>query len=68
VSRNKFTYIGGGVAIAVALMVVYIPGLNNVVLGGGPVPFVALLAPVGAGILLIIYEFVRRFLRRRGIS
>lgn len=64
--RNKFTYVGGGIAIIVSLMVVYIPGLNNVVLGGGPVPVLALLAPVAAGIILICYEFVRRFLRRKG--
>lgn len=64
--RNKFTYIGAGVAIAVCVIVVYVPGLNDVVLGGGPVPPLAFLAPVAAGIFLILYEFMRRFLRRRG--
>ena len=57
---------GASVAVAVAAVVVYVPGLNDVVLGGGPVPVLAILSPVGAGILLICYEFARRFLRRRG--
>jgi hypothetical protein len=65
--RNKFTYIGACVSIAVAAIVIYVPGLNDVILGGGPVPVVALLAPIAAGILLIIYEFIQRFLRRRGL-
>ena len=57
---------GASVAVTVAAIVVYVPGLNNVVLGGGPVPALAILSPIGAGILLICYEFARRFLRRRG--
>lgn len=64
--RNKYTYLGAGIAVGVAALVTYVPGLNDVVLGGGPVPLVAILAPVAAGIFLIGYEFGRRFLRRRG--
>lgn len=64
--RNKCTYIGIAVALAVAAVVIYVPGLNNVVLGGGPVPVLALLAPVAAGLLLLAYELLRIFLRRRG--
>lgn len=54
------------IALAVAAVVIYVPGLNNVVLGGGPVPALAFLAPIAAGTLLIAYEFLRIFLRRRG--
>jgi sodium/potassium-transporting ATPase subunit alpha len=66
--RNKFTYIGCGIAIAFLVIVVYVPGLNDVVLGGGPVPALALLVPIAAGIFLTLYEFARRFLRRKGTA
>lgn len=56
------------IALVVATVVIYVPGLNNVVLGGGPVPVLAYLAPIAAGTLLIAYEFLRIFLRRRGKS
>lgn len=52
--------------MGVASIVVYVPGLDNIVLEGGPVPFLALLAPVAAGVLLFLYECGRIFLRRRG--
>jgi sodium/potassium-transporting ATPase subunit alpha len=64
--QNRYTYIGGGIAIGVAAIVIYVPGLNDYVLGGGPVPVLALLVPIAAGIFLIFYEFGRRFLRRKG--
>lgn len=61
-------YMGVAAALIVASIVIYVPGLNNLVLGGGPVPPLALLAPLGAGILLVAYEFLRIFLRRRGTA
>lgn len=62
--KNKYSWLGAAIAISVATIVVYVPGLNNVVLQGGPAPFLALLAPLGAGLLLVIYETIRIFLRR----
>lgn len=53
-------------ALSVAAIIIYVPGLNNVVLGGGPVPILALLAPFGAGCGLVLYEFIRVYCRRRG--
>lgn len=64
--RNRKTYVGAGIAIVFAALVVYVPGLNKVVLGGGPVPLVVLVIPIIAGLFLILYEFVRRFLRKKG--
>ena len=64
--RNKYTYLGALLAIAVATIVIYVPGLNSTILGGGPVPVLALLAPLGAGFILIIYEFIRIYLRKKG--
>ena len=54
------------IAVGLASVIVYVPGLNDTILGGGPVPPLALLAPIAAGTALVAYEFARRFLRRRG--
>lgn len=64
--QNKYTYIGMAVSISVAAIVIYVPGINDTILKGGPVPVAAYGPPFVAGVLLYAYEFLRRFLRRRG--
>jgi phosphoribosylformylglycinamidine (FGAM) synthase-like enzyme len=65
-ARNYFTFVGMAIGGAIAVGVVYIPGLNNVVFEVGPAPPIVLLAAIAGGILLFIYEIIRRFLRRKG--
>jgi len=65
--RNPYTYAGIVLSAIIACIVVYVPWINDVLLAGGPVPFLALLCPIGAGILLIGYEFARRFLVKKGV-
>lgn len=46
-------------------IVIYVPAINTA-LGAYPFTPLAFLSPIAAGILLWIWEVVRRFLRRRG--
>ena len=54
----------GGV---IGVCVVYIPGLNDVVFGIAPAPAIALCGALAGGLLLLSYEAIRRFLRRKGM-
>jgi sodium/potassium-transporting ATPase subunit alpha len=64
--KNKATYAGIALSASVAAIVVYVPGLNSVIIRTSPAPIEAYVAPVATGILLYIYEVIRRFLRHKG--
>jgi sodium/potassium-transporting ATPase subunit alpha len=62
---NWMTYVGLATAMFVAACVCFIPGLNYVFETHYP-PALALAAPFVAGISLVVYEFVRKYLRHHG--
>jgi magnesium-transporting ATPase (P-type) len=64
--RNKWTWIGMLVGCMIAVLIIYVPGLNSFVFSAYPFPIIAILAPIALGCLLFAYEFARRFFRRRG--
>lgn len=49
-----------------AAIVIYVPGVNNIIFQTAPAPIVSYIAPVATGLLLFVYETIRRFLRKRG--
>lgn len=57
---------GLAVAFVVAAIAVYVLWINTVIFESAPSPWPAFVVPIGAGILLFGYEFVRRALRKRG--
>lgn len=64
--KNKWTWIGIGSGVVISALIVYIPFINLQIFGAYPFPPIAFLAPIAMGIFLFIYEFARRFLRRKG--
>lgn len=64
--KNKWTWIGIGAGAAISAFIVYIPFINSHVFGAYPFPPLAFLAPIAMGIFLFVYEFSRRFLRKKG--
>ena len=64
--KNKWTWIGIGSGVAISAFIVYIPFINSHIFGAYPFPPIAFLAPLAMGIFLFIYEFARRFLRKKG--
>ena len=66
--RNPYTVLGVFFGLGIAAIIVYVPWINTVLFSAGPCPPIALLPPIGAGILLFLFEFVRRFLRKQGIK
>ena len=48
-----------------AVLVVYIPTINSKVFHTEPVTPLALIPPIIAGMLLLIYEFIRKFFQHR---
>ena len=63
---NWMTYAGIASAMLVAAIVCFIPGLNAIFQTQVPPPL-ALTAPFAAALLLIVYEFLRRSLRAKGL-
>ncbi len=64
--KNKWTWIGMLIGGVIAVMIIYIPGLDSFVFSIYPFPIIAILAPVAMGCFLFAYEFTRRFLCRKG--
>ena len=64
--KNKWTWIGMLIGCVIAVMIIYVPGLNSFVFSVYPFPIIAILAPIALGCFLFAYEFGRRFLRRKG--
>lgn len=64
--RNKWTFVGMAIGAIIAVLIIYVPGLDSVVFSAYPFPVVAFCAPIAMGIFLFAYEFARRYLRRRG--
>ena len=64
--KNKWTWVGIVVGAAISAFIVYIPFINSHIFGAYPFPPIAFLAPISMGIFLFAYEFIRRFLRRKG--
>lgn len=64
--KNKWTWIGIGAGVLISAFIVYIPYINSHIFGAYPFPPIAFLAPLAMGIFLFIYEFSRRFLRKKG--
>lgn len=64
--QNKWTWMGMLIGCAIAVMIIYIPGLNSFVFGVYPFPIIAIVVPIAMGVFLFAYEFGRRFLRRKG--
>lgn len=63
---NKWTWIGMAIGISISVLIVYVPFINFTIFGALPIPWIAFVAPLLLGIFLFCYEFVRRFLRKRG--
>lgn len=53
-------------SVSVAAIVTCIPWINWQIFQAYYPPAVALLAGVAAGVILFVWEFIRRYLRRRG--
>lgn len=64
--KNRFTYFGMVCSVVIAAIVVYVPWINTVLFEGGPVPIAAYGPPIAAGLILYIWEVIRRFLRKQG--
>lgn len=54
------------IAAAVGSIIIYVPAFNEFI-PSGPVGILALLMPLAAGLLMIIYEFIRKYLRFKGM-
>jgi hypothetical protein len=65
-ARNKVTYLAMVISAMIASIVTFIPWINSVIFLSYYPPAVALLGGVASGIILYIWEFGRRFLRKRG--
>ena len=63
---NKFTYLGMGLSIGIGTLVVFVPPLQ-VVFETAPIYALAIAPPFASGFLLILYEYVRRYVRFNGI-
>jgi hypothetical protein len=57
--------VGAALAIVAASLVIYVPYVNSVIFGGGPAPFIALVGPLLAGHVLVVYETLRRVVGAR---
>lgn len=64
--RNWRTYVGIATSAAVSAIVIYVPGVNNIIFQTAPAPIESYIAPIATGLLLFCYEVIRRFLRKRG--
>lgn len=64
--KNKWTWVGIGAGAAISAFIIYIPYINSHIFGAYPFPPLAFLAPIVMGIFLFAYEFIRRFLRKKG--
>ena len=53
-------------SVSIAVIVEYVPFINKDIFFTSPVPPIAFTAPVLMGIFLFMYEFIRRFLVKRG--
>ena len=64
--KNKWTWIGIGAGGAISAFIIYVPFVNLNVFGAYPFPPIVFLAPMATGLFLFVYEFTRRFLRKKG--
>lgn len=63
--KNKRTFLGIFIGLCIASIVVFVPGIQDI-LNSAPPPALALLSPVGAGIFLFLYDSLLKFLKSRG--
>ena len=62
--RNRMSFVGIAVSIVSCVLISYLPSSENTIRSG--VVNIGILVPPGGGLLLIIYESIRKYLIRKG--